>query len=210
MAARRNLVYSGGSDIASPVSPSDDNNSTAPESSKVENAESKESKAVDDISTVSECNTSVVSDSADAGAVTPIVKNPDSSKETAPDTTSTTTDNKSEKKAKPATASKSLKEIEAEIAANTAKFDEKTLSKDTNNSKSSKKEGSKIPKKLKMEPTVSVQPASIMRLIRLILVVAIATHTGYQSVQYSRRKAIEAQQAALLKVPSFIYHCGKQ
>lgn len=64
---------------------------------------------------------------------------------------------------------KSLKEIEAEIAKNTAKFDENTLKRE---------DPKKTVMKRKVEPSSNIQPASIMRLIRLLLIAALSMFIG--------------------------------
>lgn len=72
---------------------------------------------------------------------------------------------------------KTMKEIEEEVAINTKKFDENALKKDE------KKEGTSSSKpiaavKPKVKLQSNVQPSSIMRLIRLLLIVLLGTSIG--------------------------------
>ncbi len=67
---------------------------------------------------------------------------------------------------------KTVKEIEEEVARNTAKHDESALKKEV----AKKEEKPKI--KPKVEPKSNVQPASVMRLIRLLLIVALGIVLG--------------------------------
>lgn len=65
-----------------------------------------------------------------------------------------------------------VKEIEKEIAENTAKFDAQTLKKDEDKSKS------KIQLKPKVVIPSNIHPTSVLRLLRLIVLSVIAIHIG--------------------------------
>lgn len=75
-----------------------------------------------------------------------------------------------------------MKEIEEEIAKNTAEFDKKTVSK---NDKKEEKEDDKdskkddkiiLKKKVLLKPTL--KPANITKFVRVLVVIAMATFTG--------------------------------
>lgn len=72
---------------------------------------------------------------------------------------------------------KTMKEIEAEVAQNTAEFDKTALKSTT-----AKKDDKVVPKR-KVEVPSNVQPSSIMRLIRLLIIVAIGVFLGKCNVR---------------------------
>lgn len=67
---------------------------------------------------------------------------------------------------------KHVREIEKEIAENTAKFDAQTLKK------SEEKNEKKILDKKKPPIVSNIQPASLLKLIRLVVIIALGAHIG--------------------------------
>jgi len=65
-----------------------------------------------------------------------------------------------------------VKEIEKEIAENTAKFDAQTLKK------SSDKKAVKLVSKNKTTPTNNIQPGTILRAIRVLAILILGSHIG--------------------------------
>ena len=103
--------------------------------------------------------------------------------------------------------SQRTREIEQEIARNTAKFDENVVKKDGNKEIEQKKEEekAKILKKIAMKAAKApLQAHQVMRFIRLLVIVLLAAVTGYQSattnmhevVAYGRQRPAAAENVA--------------
>ena len=86
---------------------------------------------------------------------------------------------------------KTLEEIEKEVAENTAKFDNKTLGKETDESKKKKIIQQKLAK-VKGEKKFHLEANSVMRLIRLILIIFLGVFTGYQTMQTTHLQALQS------------------
>ena len=95
-------------------------------------------------------------------------------------------------KSKLVIAKKTLKEIESEIAQNTAAFDAKTLSKGSTPDNEKKKDANatttdddattlkKSQQQLKLNKLPSnIQPSSVMRLVRLVIIILLGLYKGY-------------------------------
>ena len=69
---------------------------------------------------------------------------------------------------------KAVKEIEKEIAENTAKFDAQTLKKDDKKSKG----GKSVAAKIKVAAPSNIQPASVLKFLRVALLLIVGVHIG--------------------------------
>lgn len=91
---------------------------------------------------------------------------------------------------------KAVKEIEKEIAENTAKFDAQTLQKEDPNKKKSK--GKSAAGKLKIGVPNNIQPASVLKFLRVAVLLIVGIHIGtfvcicymYVNLQFSPTKCI--------------------
>jgi hypothetical protein len=88
---------------------------------------------------------------------------------------------------------KSMAEIEKEIAEATANFDKTALSthRRQKSQKENKETNAKIEKIFAQKQQASIDPNSILRFLRMGLIILLAMFTGYQTAERSRWQAIQ-------------------
>lgn len=95
---------------------------------------------------------------------------------------------------------KTMEEIEKEVAENTAKFDKSALRRDD---KGTKERSARMTRMATEKITATADPCNIMRLLRVVLIVAIAAFTGYHTAERSRIEAM----TAVTRTASFAQVC---
>eukprot|EP01036_Dinobryon_divergens_P034743 gene34743-44931_t len=90
---------------------------------------------------------------------------------------------------------KAVKEIEKEIAENTAKFDAQTLQKEDNKKKS---KGKSAAGKVKVGGSNNIHPASVLKFLRVAVLLIVGIHIGYHSAKFHRlERSVESDQRIL-------------
>jgi hypothetical protein len=120
-----------------------------------------------------------------------VEETPTKEKEAAP--TSTITPSSSSSKSSKLPPPKTLEEVEREVAENTAKFDSSTLTK------KAEAKAAKINLNLQSKAKSNIDANSIMRLVRFIMIVLLASYTGYRTVEKTRSDALAALQMEKLQ-----------
>ena len=101
---------------------------------------------------------------------------------------------------------KTLKEIESEVAQNTAAFDAKTLSKGTTDQK---KDANSTPtddatalkksQQLKLNKLPSnIQPSSVMRLVRLVIIILLGLYQGYVVIRANNQVSKSSSSSSVI------------